>query len=451
MQDFTTGPPVRKLLIFAVPFIVSTVLQNLYGAADSVIVGRYVGETAMAAVGTTTAVTSLVLMFMSGATLGMSVVAAQFRGAGDTANLKRTVSTSMYLITLLSLLFGAVGIVLAEPLLRLIQVPPEALDDAVRYLRIIFFGSVATAYYNMANSLSRAMGDSMTPMVVLVIASVLNIGLNLLFVARFAMGVAGVGYATVIATALSAVASWALLLRKIPLLQLRGEDWRPTLRIAGIVARVGLPSALQTSSLSLGRLLMQSMVNGFGTTVMAAFSAATKIEAFISYPPGGITGGMQIFTGQNVGANKLERVHLGYRGAALAVLLYSVASGAVMCFFGRELVALFDPDNVEMARIGGIYLVWSGIGVTFCGILELSKSTLIGAGDTASSVYATITDMGVRLAAAFFLSRTAGLGYVGLFLGTPIGWLVASALSYGIYKQGRWKRKRIAAQTPPTA
>lgn len=451
MQDFTTGPPVRKLLIFAVPFIVSTVLQNLYGAADSVIVGRYVGETAMAAVGTTTAVTSLVLMFMSGATLGMSVVAAQFRGAGDTANLRRTVSTSMYLITVLSLLFGAVGIVLAEPLLRLIQVPPEALDDAVRYLRIIFFGSAATAYYNMANSLSRAMGDSMTPMVVLVIASVLNIGLNLLFVARFAMGVAGVGYATVIATALSAAASWALLLRKIPLLRLRGEDWRPSLRIAGIVARVGLPSALQTSSLSLGRLLMQSMVNGFGTTVMAAFSAATKIEAFISYPPGGITGGMQIFTGQNVGANKLERVHLGYRGAALAVILYSMASGVVMCFFGRELVALFDPDNVEMARIGGIYLVWSGIGVTFCGILELSKSTLIGAGDTASSVYATITDMGVRLAAAFLLSRTAGLGYVGLFLGTPIGWLAASALSYGIYKQGRWKRKRIAAQAPPAA
>ena len=448
MQDFTSGNAGKKLLTFAVPFMISTVLQNLYTAADSVIVGRYVGESALAAVGTTTGISQLVLMLLSGATLGMSVVAGQFQGAGNKESLRRTVSTSIYLLLAASLFCGGLGIFLSRSLLRMTQVPEEILENAALYLRLIFLGSAATAMYNMANSLSRAMGDSVTPMIVLVITSILNIGMNILFVAVFGWGIAGVGAATVLATVLSAAASWIMLLIRMPEIRLSDKDWRPDGQIALLVARVGLPSALQSSSLSLGRLLMQAMVNGFGTTVIAAFSAATKLEAFISYVPGGITGGMQVLAAQNTGAGKLDRIHQGYRVASRAVIAYSLFSAAMMTGFGRPLVALFDPENTQMAAIGAQYLRYSAIGITFCGIMELSKSTLVGAGDTTASFLTTGLEMLVRLGSALLLSCVLGLGYPGIFAATPIGWIVGAAFSHCRYRMGRWERIRLIDRTP---
>ena len=445
-RDFTSGSPGKQLLVFALPLIASMVLQNLYNAADSVIVGRYVGETALAAVGTTAHVSSLILMLISGATLGMSVIVSQFYGAKDIAGVKKTVATSVYIIVILSLVFSVVGAVFSRHLLKLIQVPDNVIDDATLYLRIIFLGSIATAMYNMANSLSRAMGDSVTPMIVLIITCILNVFLNILFVTKFNLAVAGVAYATVIATAISAVVCWILIWFRLPVLHPQREHLKPDREIVKTVAKLGLPSALQSSSLSLGVILLQAIVNGFGSTVMAAFSAATKIEALVSYPPGGVTQGMQVFTGQNVGAGKYDRVHQGFNAAVKMIAVYSVISAAVMIGFGGPLVSIFTSEGGEMVRMGKIYLIYSGLGVFFCGLIHLCKSTLTGAGDAAASVYVTVVELTVRVASAFVLSRYTPLGYIGAFLGTPIGWVCSGAYGFFRYKRGRWKEKRIVKE-----
>ena len=214
-RDFTAGSPAREMLLFAIPLIGTMILQNLYTTADLVIVGRYIGDSALAAVGATASISAMVLMLIAGATEGMSVIIAQFYGAKDYEKVRRTVTNSLYLIAGMALVFGVLGAVFAKPLLMLIHVTPEngVLELATVYLRIIFLGEVATSLYNMANSLSRALGDSLTPLIVLVVCSIMNVLLNFVFVAKLGMGVEGVAYATILATVCSAAVSWVLMLK----------------------------------------------------------------------------------------------------------------------------------------------------------------------------------------------------------------------------------------------
>ncbi|MDE7009303.1 MAG: polysaccharide biosynthesis C-terminal domain-containing protein, partial [Lachnospiraceae bacterium] len=215
-RDFTIGDPGKQLLLFAWPLVLSMLLQNLYNMADTLIVGRYLGDTAMGAVGTCGSITNVVLMLIGGCTQGMAVVLSQFVGAKDEVNVKKTIATGLYIIVGLSVVFGIIGIIFSRNLLMLINVSGEALEYAESYLVIIFAGALATALYNMGNSISRSLGDSITPMVVLIVTSILNIFLNILFVAFFKMGVPGVAYATILATAVSAIVCWCIILKKMP-------------------------------------------------------------------------------------------------------------------------------------------------------------------------------------------------------------------------------------------
>ena len=449
-RDFTTGNPTKELLLFSLPLIVSMILQNLYNMADSVIVGRYVGENALAAVSNTSSITTLMLMLISGVTMGMSVVVSQYYGAKDEKNVKKAVCTSFYMIVGLSVIFTIVGIVLARPILQLINTPAEIIDDSAAYLHIIFAGTIATTMYNMASQMSRSIGDSITPMIVLLITCILNVFLNILFVTTFNMGVPGVAYATIIATAISAAVCWIILWRKAPMLHPNKEAAKFDKESFIKVARIGLPSALQSSSVSLGALLVQSMVNGFGGTVMAAFGGAVKIEALISFPPGGITQGLQVFVGQNVGAGKFDRVKKGFWSCFWCIVAYSVFSALVMCLLGGQLMRIYTEEATsEMIDIGHTYLIVAGLGAFFCGMVYQTRSSLVGAGDASAAVYISVTELGVRLIAAFLLSRTS-LGYLGVFLGSPIGWIAGSALGFIRYGRGNWKKKRLVKEAPAT-
>lgn len=446
--DFTTGHPARQLLLFSWPLILAMVLQNFYNMADTLVVGRFVGDTAMGAVGTAGTVTNVMLMLVSGATQGTSVVISQFVGAKDELNVKKTLMTATYIIVALALVFGFLGMTMSTTILRWINVQGEALELAAIYLRIIFAGTVATALYNMGYIISRSLGDSVTPMIVLIVTSILNVGLNVLFVAGFDMGVAGVAYATVIATVISAVVCWTILWKKVPIIRPSRETIRPDGEIAGVIVRIGIPSALMSSTNMIGILVVQTLVNGFTTAtlpVMAAYAAATKIEAMISYPPGGLSQGMQILAGQNAGAGKFDRIGHGLAAAIRIIAGYSVFCAAILILFGKGLMGFFTSTPVTV-DIGYAYLFITGIGVFFCGVVFTVRYTLNGAGDASASAILSVVELVVRVICAYGFSHFTSLGYIGIFLGTPCGWLVASAVGVTRYKSGKWKQKRIVKE-----
>lgn len=448
-RDFTQGHPGKQLLLFSWPLILAMVLQNLYNMADTLIVGRFLGDTAMGAVGTAGTVTNVVLMLVGGATQGASVVISQYIGAKDEGNVKKALMTAVYIIVGLALVFGVVGLMASSSLLRMINVNGEANDLASEYLRIIFAGTIATALYNMGYVISRSLGDSITPMIVLVFTSILNVGLNVLFVVSFHMGVAGVAYATILATVIAAVICWVIIWRRCPIIRPDKDSIRLDGPMAKVIAKIGIPSALMSSTNMIGILVVQSLVNGFTTAtlpVMAAYAAATKLEAMISYPPGGISQGMQILAGQNVGAGKFERVGQGLKAAIQIIAVYSVFSGAVLILGGKALMGLFTSTQATI-DIGYAYLVITAIGLFLCGVVFTIRYTLNGAGDASASALLSVIELVARVAGAYIFSHYTSLGYIGIFIGTPVGWLAASVVAVVRFKGGKWKEKRIV-KTP---
>lgn len=443
--DFTVGPPLGKLIGFALPFVAVMILQNLYHTADAMVVGRFLGEDALAAVGASGQVSSLVLMLISGATTGMSVVVSQYFGAKDLVRLRKTIMTSLYMIVGLSLVFSILGAAFTRPLLALMGTPDNIMDGAATYLRIIFLGSLATAVYNMANAISRALGDSVTPLIVLVITALLNVGLDLLFVVPLRMGVAGAAYATVLAAALSAAACTVILVKKMPFIKPSPDALRWDGQIAGAVVKIGFPSVLQSSSMSLGNVLIQGIINSFGSTVIAAFSAATKIDNLMSWPPGGFTNAMQYYTGQNIGAGKPERIKDGVRASLIVVIGYSAAAALVTIPFRAQLMGLFSAGEGGMVKIGAEYLLIVASFWSFAGINHLFKSILTGAGDAMAAICCNVAEMAVRLVLSLVLSRS--MGYLGVFIAAPCGWFAASVTGVLLYWRGRWKEKGVAGRT----
>lgn len=442
--DFTTGEPVKKLILFSLPLIAIMILQALYNTADSIVVGRLVGEDALAAVSSPGTVTTLVLMIIQGASLGLTVMLSQFFGAKDEIMVKKVVATGSYVIMGLSVLLGVFGAIFAEPLLKLINIPENIMADSVLYLRIIFLGTPVSSLYNLATGISRSTGDSMTPMVVLIISAILNVALNLLFVAVFKMAVAGVAYATVIAQALSAVVCVIIVWRRLPAIHPTKETAKFDGEVLKGMAKIGIPSMLQSSASSIGNILIARVLNGYGSTVIAAYHSALKVEMLISYAPGGFTGAMQVWAGQNIGAKKYDRIKLGYNASAKVIIGYSAVSAAVMLIFGRQLVGLFTSDSnagAEFINIGAQYLAIACTGLLSVGFLFLSRSTLVGAGDANASLVTTLLELGGRLAAAYGLSYL--FGYTGFFFAAPIGYTCGAVYATLRYFGGKWKDKAL--------
>lgn len=442
--DLTQGNITLQLLQFGLPIVVSMILQNLYNVADSLVVGRFIGDHALAAVGSTTSVSQFVLLLMGGATTGMGVIVSQYYGAGkeEEKNVKRAICTSFYIILMLAVVLGILGVLFSRQLLRgLMGVPEDVLEDSVLYLRIIFWGAVPTALYNMAFGISKALGDSVVPMLVLVVTCILNIGINILFVAGFSMGVAGVGYATVLATLISAVICILILWKKQTIIHPEKDtiafDWM----IARHMVKIGIPSALVTATISIGNIITQRFINGYGATVMAAYSAANKIEMLLAYTPGGLTGAMQFFTGQNVGAGNYDRVKQGYRAMMKIGLAYTAIAMTVMIVFRTPLIGIFSKEGGDMVLIGGQYLVVSAIGQIFLNITYMSKSTLIGAGDSMAPVYVGLLEMAGRIIGGVVLAPF--FGYLGVFAGLPIGWGLGMIYGVSRYMSGSWMKKRL--------
>lgn len=442
-QDMTTGSPGRKLFAFAVPMVVGNLFQQLYNIVDSIIVGKFIGPPALAAVGASTSITFLFVAVATGLSIGSSVVISQYFGARRYAQMKTAVSTILISAFVLSFVLMLVGVVASVPILRFMNTPGKVLKDAASYLRIYFYGLVFLFCYNMLTAVFNALGDSKKPLYFLIFTSFLNIGLDLLFVVGFSMGVAGAALATTISQGVSAVVSFGVLFYKLRRMDTEEKTERFDVPILKTTCRIAIPSMLQQSIVSIGMICVQALVNSYGETVMAGYTAATKIDSIAIMPMVNVGSAMSTFTAQNIGAERPERVKKGIRAALAMTAGIALTVTAILFLFGDLFIGFFVSKGsgagviavgVEYLRVVSVFYVVMGTMNSFNGILR-------GAGDVRVFMASTLCNFSCRVAFAYSLSRF--IGQHAIWWAIPIGWFFGLLVSFFRYRTGKWKEKSL--------
>lgn len=432
-QDMSRGNPTRLILLFFLPLIGGNLFQQFYSMVDTIIVGRFLGVKALAAVGSTGGVTFFVLGFLVGLTAGFSAIISQKFGAKDANSMKKAVAMSILTAGAVSLVVSTLAVMLCKPLLVLLNTPHDIIDDAASYLTIIFIGIVATIYYNLLASILRALGDSKSPLYFLLIASVLNILGDLLAVLLFDMGIQGVALATVVSQSISAILCLFYIVRRYPSLHLSRSDWALQWPMIGNLLRIGIPSALQFSVCALGVMFVQAFINKMGSDTVAAFSVGIKIEQLATLPLGTLGIAMTTFAGQNLGAGRLDRVRQGVRSATLLVIIFSVVAFTLLLAFGDNLARLFiDADNAAVIEKVQTYLNITSFFYIPLGMIFVLRSTSQGMGSGLIPMLSSLQELAFRVLVA--LTLPTYLGYRGICLSSPIAWVAAALLLLFAYR-----------------
>ncbi len=439
--SMTEGNPISLILSFAAPMLIGNIFQQFYNLVDSTIVGKFVGAQALAAVGSTGTLQMLTFCLCMGMTSGAGIIISQTFGARNFALLRRTVGTLICVLSVISVVMVSLGIIFSAPVLKFLQTPDEILADSLTYFRIVLLGMPFVMAYNACSAILRSMGNSRTPLYMLILSTFLNIVLDLLFVIVFNGGVAGVAYATVVAQALSAAACLTYILRNRYDFNLNGTRIKPDRRAAENIFRTGIPAALQSSMICLGTMSVQRLINSFGTMAIAAYTASTKIDSLAIMVVVTMGMSLSVFCGQNAGAKKLERVKLGLYRTLAIVLGYCALIAAIMLFFGNRLLLIFlDPSEAAQALdIGTQYLKIIGIAYFMAGIMRCYLNVVHGAGDVNVSLITGLVELAVRIIASYILVRPFGL--TGLWIAIPISWGIAAMIPVIRYYSGKWKNK----------
>lgn len=448
VKNLTEGKPLKLLFFFALPMVIGNFFQQLYNMVDSMVVGRFVGEDALAAVGSSFPVVFLAVAIATGLSMGCTVVISQLFGAGKIHELKITVSTSLITLGVIGLAIMGIGELISEPLLHLLGTDPDILADSLIYLRIYFGGAVFLFLYNTLNGIYNALGDSKTPLIFLMISALTNIGLDLTFVISFHMGVAGVAWATLIAQGLCAVFSFIVLILRLKKMEdesaiFTGKFAFYELPAARRIARIGIPSMLQQSIVSLSMMFMQGLVNSYGKVFVAGYTAATKIDTLAMMPNLNFSNAMSSYTAQNIGANKEKRVLQGYKASMLMVLLFSLTITVVIYLFGPQLLSLFLKAGEEGSAMGyGLrYMKTVSVFYVLMGFLFVGNGLLRGAGDMGAFMISSISNLISRVAIAYLLAHF--IGPSAIWWSIPIGWGVGSIFSFIRVRSGKWKLKTV--------
>ena len=407
-----TEKPSRALLIFSIPMIIGNLFQQAYTIVDSAIVGRYVGETALAAVGASYALTSIFICIAIGGGIGASVIISHHFGGHNYGRMKTGIRTALLSFLFISLILGGIGLIFSQQIMEVLNTPADAIDIAVTYLNIYFLGLPFLFMYNILSSMFNALGESRIPLYLLIFSSVLNIFLDLYMVAVLNLGVAGAAYATFIAQGISAFSD---------------------------MSRIALPSILQQSTVSIGMMLVQSVVNSFGTQILAGFSAAMRIESLCVVPMSAIGNAMSSYTAQNIGAEKEERISQGYRMGNFMIIVIAV----ILCLFleiaHKPLIALFLDNAASSQTIvtGESYLKFIGFFFCMIGFKMAVDGILRGAGAVRVFTIANLVNLTLRVTIAKFGAPIWGVSMV--WYAVPLGWLANFLISYGYYRTGKWK------------
>ena len=441
MKDFTTGNEAKLILNFAIPMILGNIFMQLYQFVDSVIVGQFLGKEALAAVGASTPIIFMIIALIVGIGIGASVVVSQYFGAREYDKVRSTCDTIFVFLLVAGIAVTGLGFFFSGLILRLMGLPEDVLPHATEYLQIYFLGSVLLFGYNAVSAMLRGVGDSKTPLYFLIISSVLNVGLDLLFILVFGWGIAGAAWATIISQGVSFLLCVIYVNWKDEVIRVRISHNRFDKTIFRQCVRLGLPTGLQQMFVGAGNTAMMTIVSGFGTDVIAAYSAATRIDMFASLPIMNFSGALTSFVGQNISVGKFKRIHNGLRSTLLMSVLSCVLINVSIIFFAEPLISIFtsDPAVIGYGKeclviMNSFYFIFA-IMFTFNGLLR-------GAGAAVVPMLTTLLSLWViRVPAAALFSRW--FGEVGIWWAVPIGWALGALASIAYYISGRWKTKAV--------
>lgn len=450
-QDMTVGSPMKNLVRFSVPLLIGNLAQQLYSTVDSIVVGNYEGDGALAAIGASGPIINLLLVLFMGISVGASIMVSQYFGAKEKDKLSDTMGTTITATFVTSLLIMIVGPIITHPVMRLLDTPQDIYEMSCTYMVILFLGFMGSGFYNIISGVLRGLGDSIMPLVFLLVACGLNIVLDLWFVAGFHWGVAGVAWATIIAQAVSGVLCIVRLLRMKDVLVITPKTLVPKKDLLLRLVRLGLPSGLTQAIFSFAMIIIQSLTNSFGTAVIAANTVVMRVDGFAMMPNFTFGTAMTTYAGQNIGADRLDRVEKGTKDGLKLGLSVSAVLVALILIFGKYLMAMFT-STPEVIALGQQMLFTLAVGYIAMAVTQILSGVMRGAGDTMTPMWISIiTTVVVRVPVAYgleFLTRPAG-GAMGsgaptpLFLSLLISWVIGAVLTSVAYRMGRWKKKSI--------
>lgn len=439
-KDLTVGEPQKVLWQFCLPLFGSIIFQQLYNIADSLVAGKFVGENALAAVGNSYEITLIFIAFAFGCNIGCSVIVSQLFGAKQYSEMKTAVYTTLIAGAVLCAVLMAGGLALCRSLLELINTPAEILDDSMLYLNIYILGLPFLFFYNIATGIFSALGDSKTPFIFLAASSTSNIAVDILFVTAFKMGVAGVAWATFLCQGVSCILAILVVLRRLAGVKTERRAAIFSWRLLGKISVIAIPSILQQSFISVGNIIIQSVINSFGASVIAGYSASVKLNNLVITSFTTLGNGISNYTAQNIGAQKMERVKEGFRAGLKLVWILCLPLFLAYFFAGRYLVFLFMDNSTGPAIDTGIQFLRILSPFYFVVSAKLvADGILRGAGLMRNFMIATFTDLILRVALAIGLAKV--FGSIGIWCAWPIGWTVAMCMSIWFYKRGPWNRK----------
>lgn len=447
IKDMTEGKPSRIIISYSIPIILSGMFQQFYNIADSVIAGKYAGVGALAAVGASYPITMLFIAVAAGAGMGCTVIISQIFGAREYGKLKTAASTAVIAIFALSVVLTVIGQMGNNALMRLMNTPKEVFADGALYLRIYIAGLVFLFIYNIANAIFNGLGDSKTSLYFLIFSSILNIILDYVFVAKFGWGVAGVAWATFIAQGIASVLSIATLVKRIRSIQTTETVKRFDGRLLGNMCRIAVPSIFQQSTVSIGQLLIQVLVNGYGAEVIAGYSAAIKLDSFLKMVLINMSNAVSGYTAQNIGAGKLDRVKKGIFASLKMAIGYSLAALVLVWVLGKTMIGWFMSSSADLSAraavldVGTTYMHVVGASYLIFGMLIISSGFLRGIGYMRGYFIITFFDLIVRVSGSYILADV--IGYNAIWWAIPLGWSVGVLLSAIIIIKGNYRRQWI--------
>lgn len=432
VKDMTKGSPMRLILGFSIPLLFGFLFQQFYNLVDTVIVGRFLGTNNLAAVGATSSVNFLIIGFCMGICSGFSIPVSHKFGAGDQAGVRRVVANCVWLSVTFAAVMTVLTTLLCRPILVAMKTPGNILEASYSYIWVIFLGIPVTFLYNMTAGVIRALGDSKTPVIFLVMSSFINIGLDLFFIVNLQWGVQGAAWATVISQGISGLCCLLFMIKKFEMLRIRGEEWKPDRHLIVTLCGMGVPMGLQYSITAIGSVILQSATNTLGSDAVAAVTAAGKVSGFLACPFDAMGSTMATYGGQNVGAGKLDRIGQGLKSCILLGAGYSVIALGVGIWLGGPLAKLF-LDASEMAIIDNakLFLVIATAFYFPLALVNIIRFMIQGVGFPFFAILAGVFEMVARALAGFVLVPC--LGFIGSCLGSPIAWVLADVFLIPAY------------------
>ena len=447
--DMTEGKPWKSIMMFAIPMLIGNVAQQLYSTVDSVVVGKYVGDNALAAVGSALPLFNLLLVFIVGISAGVGIMVSQYFGARAKEDLSKTIGTCITLTAVVSLIMMILAPVVVKPILHLMNTPAEIFNDCAQYLIIIMYGIAGMAYYNILSGILRGLGDSFSALLYLLVSTIINIFLDILFVAKFNMGVAGVSVATVIAQFISSILCFVKLMNMKDLFELKKHHFAISKNHISQIMKLGLPTGMTQAIFSSAMLVVQSLTNQFGTEFIAANVIVMRVDGFAVMPSFSFGTAMTTYAGQNVGAKKFDRVKLGAKQGTLMAVFCSVLITIIILFFGKYLMAIFT-ETASLVDLSVYLMRILAVGYIGMAITQSLSGVMRGAGDTMTPMWISlIATIFLRIPIAYgisYLTKTPELPYGRcecIQVSLLITWVMGAVLTCIFYRLGKWKNKAI--------